>query len=370
MVNGYGNLRQEIIMPDLCTLCGACEAACPISAIDITPDKNVQTFDCSSDFESCHICHEVCPHTAPNLEEAFNNFTKGQYSLPGIGPFMTMKAARSSFEDIRDITRSGGVATTLAICGMEHNLLDSVVSSETRDLKDLPLPMKGKIQPVSDYLPSMFSYSFHPAAVAKAYDSVVKGYSSSRVAFIGVPCHMTALRKLQLFGHKSSDQLGFLIGQFCLWSISSIGSLSLLLEESGVRFEEVEDISVTDKFVVKSKAKMLEFPLNAIWKNVREGCKTCMDFTGYFSDISVGRVEGLSWDWSVVIVRSKQGETILRTAEEEGYVETVKLPHAVPEFVESLASKKKELAKQEVEEDIRRGIGAPGAFRIMEKNIR
>ncbi len=368
MVNGYGNLKQEIVDPDLCTLCGACESACPVNAIGITTDRNNHLFDCSENFESCNICHEVCPHTAPNLEDAFRSFSTAPNSLPGVGKFISIKAAQSSFEDIRQITGSGGVAASLAVCGIESGLVDAAVSSEAKNLDDMPTPTKLKIPMITDYLPAMLKVEFHPAAVAKAYDSVVKGYAQSRVAFIGLPCHMTALRKLQLYGHRSSEQLGFLINRFCLWNLSSIRSFSTLLKEKGISLETVDEINLDHTFTVKSDLNTFEIPISDIWQNVREGCKTCMDFTGEFADVSVGRVEGMPKDWSVLIVRTKQGEELVNRAVKEGYVQSAELAHSAEFAIESLASRKKTLARQETRHLKKEGI-APGAFEIMDKNI-
>ncbi len=368
MVNGYGNLKREIVDPDLCTLCGACESACPVNAIGITADRNHHLFDCSENFDSCSICHEVCPHTSPNLEEAFKELSSAPYSLPGIGRFTSIKTARSNFEDIRHITRSGGVAAALSVCGTETGMVDAAVSSEAKNLDDMPTPLKFKIPMVTDYLPSMLKVEFHPAAVAKAYDSVVKGYAQARVAFIGLPCHMTALRKLQLFGHKSSEQLGFLISRFCLWNPQSIRNFSSLLSAKGIQLDAVDEINLDDSIKVKSDINVHDIPLSELWGNIREGCKTCMDFTGAFSDISVGRVEGISKDWSILIVRTKQGEELVNRAEREGYLESANLPHAVEEEIQAIAGRKKALAKQEVYE-VKRGILAPSAFEIMERCI-
>jgi len=368
LVNGYGNLKHEIVDPDLCTLCGACETACPVNAISITADRNYQLFDCSENFDSCSICHEVCPHTAPNLDEAFKELSSAPYSLPGIGRFLTIRTARSNFEDIRHITRSGGVAAALSICGIETGLVDAVVSSETKNLDDMPTPQKFKIPMVTDYLPSMLNVEFHPAAVAKAYDSVVKGYTRSRVAFIGLPCHMTALRKLQLFGHKSSEPLGFLISRFCLWNPQSMKAFSSLLRAKGVQLDTIDEINLGDSIRLKSDVNAFDIPLAEIWECIREGCRICMDFTGAFSDVSVGRVEGISKDWSVLIVRTKKGEELVERAEREGYLESANLPHAAEVGIRSIAFRKKALAKQEVYES-KRGVMAPGAFEIMERCI-
>ncbi|MGF3499481.1 MAG: Coenzyme F420 hydrogenase/dehydrogenase, beta subunit C-terminal domain [Candidatus Methanosuratincola sp.] len=367
--NGYQQLQKKIISSEICTLCGACEVACPMNAIEITETNNSQVYDCNDIVPECRICYDICPHTGPNIQKVFDEFSTGPSFLPGIGRFYSIKIARSTFGDIRELTGSGGVATSLALCALEEGLVDAVVASETKELGNMKFQLKQKIPPISDFLPSMLSVHFHPAAVAKAFDSLIKGYSGSRVAFVGVPCHMIAMRKLQIFGHKSSDELGPLIGLFCLWSISSLKDLIESLEERGVEKAKIRSIELDSEFNVNIGSNQIKIPTKEIWERVREGCKTCQDLTGLVSDVSVGRVEGVSPDWSVLIIRSKNGEDLVNRAVRGKYIECSEADASVKENLISLSMKKKHFAEEEYKEDIKRGLLTPEAFEVLHDNI-
>jgi len=343
--------------------------ACPMNAIEITEKNNSQVYDCNEIVPECRICYDICPHTGPNIQKVFDDFSTGPNFLPGIGRFYSIKVARSTFGDIRELTESGGVATSLALCALEEGLVDAVVASETKELENMTIQLKQKVPPISDFLPSMLSVHFHPAAVAKAFDSLIKGYSGSRVAFLGVPCHMIAMRKLQIFGHKSSDELGLLIGLFCLWSFSSLKDLVESLKERGIDRTKIRSIELDSKFNVNLTSGKIKIPIEEIWERVREGCKTCQDLTGLLSDVSIGRVEGLAPDWSVLIIRSRLGEDLVNRAVGGKYIDCTDADPSVKENLISLCMKKKNFAEEEYKEDVKRGLLTPEAFEVLKDNI-
>jgi NAD-dependent dihydropyrimidine dehydrogenase PreA subunit len=47
----YNNLERLIIESGFCTLCGACEAACPVDAIKVEEEKVHRLHDCSKDLD-------------------------------------------------------------------------------------------------------------------------------------------------------------------------------------------------------------------------------------------------------------------------------------------------------------------------------
>ena len=73
---------------------------------------------------------------------------------------------------------------------------------------------------------------------------------------------------------------------------------------------------------------------------MREACNYCYDFAAEFADVSVGSI-GSELGWSTVITRSDTGENLVKSAEEEGVIETKKLSEEQIEAVRNLASYKK-----------------------------
>ncbi len=61
--------RWPVPKVERCTVCGACERACPAGAISMDREKKVATVDDSLCIR-CYCCHEVCPHAAIDLEHS------------------------------------------------------------------------------------------------------------------------------------------------------------------------------------------------------------------------------------------------------------------------------------------------------------
>jgi NAD-dependent dihydropyrimidine dehydrogenase PreA subunit len=66
----FNDLERMIIQPGFCTVCGACEAACPIHAIKVEYEKPQRILDCSKYIDTCPICYDICPHTDALIYEA------------------------------------------------------------------------------------------------------------------------------------------------------------------------------------------------------------------------------------------------------------------------------------------------------------
>ena len=80
----YDDLEFKIINSGFCTLCGACEAACPVHAITIEEDR-IDHFDCSKHIDSCPICYNICPHSEELLEESLKFVSDSPINREGLG---------------------------------------------------------------------------------------------------------------------------------------------------------------------------------------------------------------------------------------------------------------------------------------------
>ncbi len=366
MPHSYELLKREIIDEKLCTLCGACEAACPTGALSVTEQGHKQLFDCSTVIDHCDICYSVCPHTGELLEEVYGEYVKAvPQVLEGVGRYRKIVAARSEFADIRDLTKGGGVATTLLVCAIENRLVDTVAASETEEVESVQVPLKWKIPIVPDYLPSMLEVRFHPAAVARAYGYAVYGYEKAKIAFVGIPCHMTALRKLVAWKHRIAENLKLAIGLFCLWTFSTHRVLDGILKELGITREAIERVEVKKDVIFHMREKTLEVPLEKVWARVLEGCKLCADYTASLADISVGWTHPLPRDWSLVIIRSEVGEKLVQMAVEQGFIQVREVEQEVLNELKREALKKIELAEREVKRRLQADEKLHSAFSHM-----
>ncbi|KON31003.1 hypothetical protein AC482_02305 [miscellaneous Crenarchaeota group-15 archaeon DG-45] len=192
---------------------------------------------------------------------------------------------------------------------------------------------------------------YTPSPSILGVDSAVYEYDRDRVAVVGTPCQMRALRRIEAGDHseaKIGKAVALNIGLFCMETFGYPSFMDFLKEE-GV------DASAVTKFDIK-KGRFIawrdgeaiyDVKLSKVKEIVRPCCGRCDDFAAEFSDLSIGNV-GSPDGWSTVIVRTERGEAALRSAEKGGLIEVQPLDDVKPglSMVIRLAGTKKKGAKK------------------------
>ena len=353
----FDDLNRSIISQGFCTLCGACEAACPVHAIRM--EENMLRYDdCSNFLDFCPICYDICPHTEPLLMEAMKFVADAPIRRSTVGYYRRILLAQAVDPKIREISHSGGVVTTLLTQAMEDGIIDSAIISEAEPYA--PLKLKPQISLVPDDVLSAVDSKFSASSVARAFGNAVREYGKAKIAFVGVPHQVLAIRKLEAWEHKIMSSLEVIIGLFCLWVFSLNQLLSFLEKEFGVQHSDIVRMDLAEKYNVHTSQKVIEVPIEQIMPNILNKCKTCMDFTSEFADISVGGAAPLR-EWSTVIIRTEKGEELFRSVLEKEAVRTMKIEEQsdVLTHLLSMAMRKKMIALQEVRELRRKGFSIP-----------
>jgi coenzyme F420 hydrogenase subunit beta len=343
----YNDLKSRIINPGFCTLCGACEAACPVHALKVEADKPHYIFDCSTTMDLCPICYDICPHSDALSLEATGFVADAPFRRESLGYYRKVLLAQSVEPRLRELSHSGGVVTSLLTYAIDKDIIDSAIVSEAEP--NIPVKPKPLVGLVPDDVLSSVDSKFFPAAVAKAFGSAVYEYGKVNVAFVGIPCHVLALRKLEAWQHKLIGSLKITIGLFCLWTLSMNNLLRYLSRTYKVKVSEIQRIDLTKEYLIQTAKKTLKIPLSEIKTQVLPSCRTCTDFTAELADISVGSAYPLK-DWSTVIVRTKSGENLLNNAVEEGVLKTRKTDEEQDVFAHTIemALHKRKFAFEEI----------------------
>lgn len=352
----YNELERTIVQHGLCTLCGACEAACPVHALRIEKDKLRHIHDCSQNLELCPICYDVCPHTDALLLEALGFVTDAPNRRASLGYYRKVLLAQSVDSELRKLSHGGGVVTAILMNSIKKGFIDSAVVSEEE--KASKLKLQPSISLVPDDILSAIDAGFFPSAVAKAFGKAVHDYGKANIAFVGTPCQVLALRKLESWEHKIMGSLKVVIGLMCLWSFSLKKLLKDIEKEYAVKPSEIKKISLDKDYILHLKEKVVRIPITEAKRHILEGCLTCTDYTSQLADISVGSAYPLD-EWSVVIVRTKIGEEIFESALEERVIRVKSLeeePLVFAHLVETSDFKAK-TAMEEIEK--MRAAGKP-----------
>ena len=341
----YNDLEFKIINSGFCTFCGACEAACPVHAITISEDK-VEHSDCSQHIESCPICYEICPHSEKLISESLKFVSDAPLKREGLGYYRRILLAQAADSELRKLGHGGAIVTTLLTNAIDKGIIDSAIVSQAET--NTPIKPKALVGVVPDDVFSAVGSKFFPSSVARAYGSAVYEYGKANIAFVGVPCHVLALRKLEAWEHKITGNLKVIIGLFCFWTLSFGHMLDYLLEKYNIKPEEIKRLDILKDLQVQTDKGTINVPLSEVKPHILTSCETCTDFTSELADISVGSAYPLK-EWSTVIIRTKAGEDFFYSAVEAGVINTgvIELePDAFAHVIETAMNKRKTALKE------------------------
>lgn len=315
----YNVLNKKIISNGFCTLCGACEAACPVGALQVESEKVNRLHDCSKDLDLCPICYEICPHSEALLLRTLKFVADAPVKNEALGYYRKIVLAQAVDPKLREQSRGGGVVTSLLTYGVEKKIFDSAIVSQAE--ADNPAKPKASVALVPDDILSAVGSKFFPSSVAKAYGSAVYGYGKTKIAFVGVPCHVLALRKMEAWQHKIGSNLAITLGLFCFGTFSMAPLLEYITKTYNIQPSEIKQMRLSSKFVVQTANDTIRIPISEIEDRIMPSCRTCTDFTNELADISIGSAYPLD-EWSTVIIRTKAGEDFFYGAVENGIINT------------------------------------------------
>jgi len=329
------DLEREVIYNGLCCYCGSCGAFCKEY---ITYENELPVTK-----KKCHeiygACYDFCPRTsfAPfEVERAvFGEIRTDNLLGYYKGDILT---ARATDDAIRAKAQDGGIVSALLVLLLEHGEIDAAVVSKTSEEWE-PEPFVATKR--EDVLAAAGSKYTQCPSVSGVGDAFEQGYKN--VALVGLPCHIQGMRKVQMSSgfDVGAGRVKLLIGLLCSETFD-MEMLKNKLVELGTSIEEVEKFNIKKgSFILNTKAgKEIKTPIKKMRGCVREACDYCYDFAAEFADVSVGSI-GSEFGWSTVIARSDAGKELVKSAEEEGVVETKKLTEEQVNEIRKLASYKK-----------------------------
>jgi coenzyme F420 hydrogenase subunit beta len=352
-------MMNEVVAYGSCCECGSCVLVCPHNVIDYVDGKPKQVAKASapqdycgiSEGIGCDVCAQVCPRLNPREFELADLLYGADQPFKGaFGVYRRVLAARCRDDEILARAQDGGVVTAMLRWAFERGIIDgAAVSVANPEQPAQPMPkLVASVDELLASAGSWYTYCANNLALADA-----ERLGLERVAFVGVPCQITPVRKMQLVdaaylvnGRKKDKhierQTKFLkgfgarvalnIGLLCTEVFTYEGLMvEKIQNEMGIPLADIKKFNVKGKVLIyKKDGSLVEMKLKAAQEYARPECHHCGDFSAELADISCGGVGAM--DWTITILRTAHGEELFNRMVAEGLFEV----RPIEEFEKSM----------------------------------
>ena len=349
MYPSFKEMMNEVVSYGSCCECGSCVLVCPHNVIDYIDSKPKQVAKASAAHDFCGISEgigcDVCAQVCPRLGEREHHLTERVFGAEidayrgAFGVYRRVVAARCSDPEVLARCEDGGVVTGLLAWARRTGVIDGAVVS-TVDPAGPCVPVPRAVTTVEEILASAsswYTYCANNLALAEA-----EKLNLTRVAFVGVPCQITPVRKMQTVdpaylnnGRKKEkhierqtkflkgfgERVALNIGLLCSEVFTFDGLMRDVIQgEMGIPLAEIQKFNVKGKVLIyKRDGELVEMNLKQAQEYARPECHHCGDFSAELADISCGGVGAM--EWTIVVLRTPLGEEIFDRAAADGVFE-------------------------------------------------
>jgi len=345
----FKQMMNEVVRYGSCCECGSCVLVCPHNVIDYIDGKPKQVAKATAAHDFCGISEgigcDVCAQVCPRLGEREHHLAERVFGDPNdayrgaFGVYRRVVAARCTDPEVLARCEDGGVVTGLLAWARRNDVIDGAVVS-TIDPATPCAPVPRAVTSVEEIIASAsswYTYCANNLALAEA-----EKLELTRVAFVGVPCQITPVRKMQTVdasylnnGRKKEkhierqskflkgfgERVALNIGLLCSEVFTFDGLMrDVIAGDMGIPLTEIKKFNVKGKVLIyKRDGELVEMNLKQAQEYARPECHHCGDFSAELADISCGGVG--SMDWTIVVLRTPRGEEIFDRAAADGVFE-------------------------------------------------
>lgn len=303
------SLEKHVLATGKCVSCGTCVLVCPFACLELVSEKPNLAKEC----KICGICAQTCPRYSWSWSDAeISAFGRPRKPEEVFGIHRRLAIAQAGDPAVLSACQDGGVVTALLSFALENGLIDgAIVAGVSSEKPFLPIP---KLVTAREELVlcAGTKYCYSPNVMALSEAVKLKKQS---LAFVGTPCEIHAVRKMQMAGLKKyTGPIRFLIGLMCSECFSYEGLMEKHLRDAlHLDLSSIKKINIKGKMLVATETGTTSIALAEAKQYARASCHYCGDFSSELADISTG---GLGLDGKTfTILRSEKGEELFSRAE-------------------------------------------------------
>lgn len=332
--------------------CGACVGVVGDGSIRLEYDRKgallVPVVDPSSVSAGCGLAFEVCPGKGYPIEKLAQEFLNCDeaYDIE-LGQWDRMWAARSTNAQILCNASSGGAMTEMGLFLLETNRIQGVVVTGMSYGSPGPRPRTYIARNKTEVLAAQGS-KYCPSPTLGIL-SEARSFSG-KLAYIGTPCQIGALRVLQASHAEWREKLPYLIGNFC-GGFRDYRQTDTLIRRYGLDPTTVREFRYRgggqpgSLRAVDTLGRSVERPYPEYARDTSHAkvmrCRVCVDATAELADIACGdawlpRFLEKDGAWSLIVTRTSEGSDLVRELEQQNRL--VLEPVSPEEIRESQAS--------------------------------
>jgi coenzyme F420 hydrogenase subunit beta len=354
---------KEVINPGFCLGCGACVASCPFSVLAMVDERPKLVGKC----ELCGICYFQCPQLVNQRKLESRVFGRNVTAAETIGINQRAVSVQTSDHEIRTRCQDGGAVTSLLASLLEAGFIDGAVVTASDGWRPVP-----KVATARAELLECAGSKYSRGEVLLGLRDAIDLYSCERIAVVGLPCQIKAVRRMQtseLAAYRLTDAIKLCIGLFCAKAFPYERFFKNVIEgQLNIKLAEVAKFDIKKgRFLIYRRRKpRRELALDALEQFMDVPCKLCPDFAAELADISIGAV-GSPLDRSTVLLRTRVGVEAFELAERAKAFDVREIEAVKPgiKVVKRLSTSKKRAAREEIER--RRKLGKPLPPRLQEQ---
>ena len=369
MTKTFFNLIQEVQKPGLCHYCGGCVTFCTAinyGALELDENGRPRFKDMEKCIE-CGLCYLICPE----IHELDDEQKKVAAWSEPIGRVLETKVARSRDPKIREVATDGGVVTALLLHLFDLGFIDgAIVTRQTEPFKREPWLARSREEIIEaagfhfDTSAGMHHFSDHYSTYVPSILELgpMAKFGLHRVAFVGTPCQIKALRRMEALGVVPAHAIRYHFGLFCSGNFEFGPEQAAQLEQIGeFNWDDVRKINIKRNLKIHlQNGQIKAIPLGRLEFMKRYACRYCDDYSAEYADISfggIGAVEG----WTTVIIRSPVGRAVYANAKEE-IIEEYRDPddphyfRNVLKMILEWSERKKDTAERNRDELVKKGV--------------